>query len=53
VERRGRLSRGRKNEANWKQGELVGFAAEGGSSLMDGTSHVTGDRHARICEELG
>jgi hypothetical protein len=30
---------------------LVG--AEGGSSLKDGTSRVTGDCHARICEELG
>jgi hypothetical protein len=28
-------------------------AAEGGGSLKDGTSPVTGDCHARICEELG
>jgi hypothetical protein len=28
-------------------------AAEGGSSLKDGTSRVTGDCQARNCEELG
>ncbi len=28
-------------------------AAEGGSSLKDGTSRVTGDCHVRICEGLG
>jgi len=37
------------NWANWKQEELAGS----GSSLEDGTSRVTGDCHARICEGLG
>jgi len=37
---------------NWQQEEPIGYG--GGRQLsMDGTSRVTGDSHARICERLG
>jgi hypothetical protein len=37
---------------NWQQEEPKGYG--GGRQLpMDGTSRVTGDSHARICERLG
>src|SRR6516164_8121053 len=37
---------------NWQQDEPIGYG--GGRQLsMDGTSRVTGDSHARICERLG
>jgi len=38
--------------ANWQQEEPNGYG--GGRQLsVDGTSRVTGDCHARICERLG
>jgi len=37
---------------NWQQEEPTGYG--GGRQLsLDGTSRVTGDSHARICERLG
>ena len=52
VERRGQAIRDMINLANWQQEEPTGCG--GGRQLsMDGTSRVTGDSHARICERLG
>src|ERR1700756_5039275 len=52
VERRGQAIRVMVDLANWQQEEPTGYG--GGRQLsMDGTSRVTGDSHARICERLG
>jgi len=52
VERRGQAIRVIVNLANWQQEEPTGSG--GGRQLsMDGTSRVTGDSQARICEGLG
>src|ERR1700682_3128767 len=50
--RRGQAIRVMVHLANWQQEEPTGCG--GGRQLsMDGTSRVTGDRHARVCERLG
>jgi hypothetical protein len=52
VERRGQAIRVVIKLVNWQQEEPTGCG--GGRQLsMDGTSRVTGDGHARICERLG
>ena len=52
MERRGQAIRVVINLVNWQQEEPNGYG--GGRQLsMDGTSRVTGDSHARICERLG
>jgi transposase InsO family protein len=51
VERRGQAIRVVINLVNWQQEEPNGYG--GGRLSMDGTSRVTGDSHARICERLG
>jgi hypothetical protein len=52
VERRGQAIRVMITLVNWQQEEPIGYG--GGRQLsMDGTSRVTGDIHARICERLG
>ena len=52
MERRGQAIRGMINLVNWQQEEPTGCG--GGRQLSkDGTSRVTGDGHARICERLG
>ena len=52
VERRGQAIRVMITLVNWQQEEPNGCG--GGRQLsMDGTSRVTGDRHARFCERLG
>ena len=48
MERRGQAIRVIINLVNWQQEEPTGYG--GGRQLsMDGTSHVTGDSHARLC----
>ena len=52
VERRGQAIRVMIDLVNWQQEEPTGYG--GGRQLsLDGTSRVTGDSHARICERLG
>jgi hypothetical protein len=52
VEQRGQAIRVIITLVNWQQEEPIGYG--GGRQLsMDGTSRVTGDSHARICERLG
>ena len=52
VEPRGQAIRVMITLVNWQQEEPIGCG--GGRQLsMDGTSRVTGDSHARICERLG
>lgn len=52
MERRGQAIRVMVNLANWQQEEPTDCG--GGRQLsMDGTSRVTGDSHARLCERLG
>ena len=52
VERRGRAIRVTVGVVNWQQEEPRG--RDGKRQLSrDGTSRVTGDSHARICERLG
>jgi hypothetical protein len=52
AERRGQAIRVMVNLVNWQQEEPNGCG--GGRQLsMDGTSRVTGDRHARFREGLG
>jgi hypothetical protein len=52
VERRGQAIGVMIALVNWQQEEPIGYG--GGRQLsMDGTSRVTGDSHARICERLG
>jgi hypothetical protein len=50
--RRGQVTRAEIVLANWQQEELSGFGGRRQPS-MGGTSRVTGDGHARICEGLG
>ena len=52
VKRRGQVTRAEIVLANWQQEELGGFGGRRQPS-MGGTSRVTGDGHARICEGLG
>jgi hypothetical protein len=52
VKRRGQVTRAEIVLANWQQDELGGFGGRRQPS-MGGTSRVTGDAHARICEGLG
>jgi len=52
AERRGQAIRVMIDLVNWQQEEPTGYG--GGRQLsLDGTSRVTGDSHARICERLG
>ena len=52
MEQRGQAIRVMITLVNWQQDEPIGYG--GGRQLsMDGTSRVTGDSHARICERLG
>jgi hypothetical protein len=52
VERREQVTRTEIVLANWQQEELGGFGGRRQPS-RGGTSRVTGDGHARICEGLG
>ena len=52
AERRGRAIRVMVNLVNWQQEEPTGCGG-GRQPSMDGTSRVTGDRHARFREGLG
>src|SRR6266446_1436458 len=52
AERRGRAIRVMVNLVNWQQEEPTGCGG-GWQPSMDGTSRVTGDRHARFREGLG
>jgi hypothetical protein len=52
VERREQVTRKEIITANWQQEELWDFGGRRQPS-MGGTSRVTGDGHARICEGLG
>jgi hypothetical protein len=52
VEQREQVTRKEIGIANWRQEELYGFGG-GRQPSMGGTSRVTGDGHARICEGLG
>src|ERR1700720_117878 len=52
VKRRGQVTRAEIVLSNWQQEELGGFSGRRQPS-MGGTSRVTGDGHARICEGLG
>jgi hypothetical protein len=52
VERRGQVTRVLTNTVNWKQEEPSGQDGRQQPSL-GGTSRVTGDSQARICERLG
>jgi hypothetical protein len=47
----GHSHRNRNGPTGNRRSSLV--VVEGGSPLMNGTSRVTGDCHARICEGLG
>lgn len=52
AEPKGQAIRVMINLVNWQQEEPTGCG--GGRQLsVDGTSRVTGDSHARICERLG
>ena len=52
VEPRGQAIRVMIDLVNWQQEEPTGYG--GGRQLsLDGTSRVTADCHARICERLG
>ena len=52
VERRGQAIRVMISLVNWQQEEPIGCGG-GRQLLLDGTSRVTGDCHARFCERLG
>jgi hypothetical protein len=52
VEQRGQAIRVMINLDNRQREELTGCGG-GRQPSMDGTSRVTGDCHARICERLG
>jgi hypothetical protein len=52
AERRGQAIRVMVNLVNWQQEEPTGCGG-GRQPSMDGTSRVTGDRHARFREGLG
>src|SRR2546426_1240968 len=52
AEGRGRAIRVMVNLVNWQQEEPTGCGG-GRQPSMDGTSRVTGDRHARFREGLG
>jgi hypothetical protein len=52
VERREQAIRVMVTLVNWQQEEPNGCGG-GRQPLLDGTSRVTGDGHARICEGLG